>query len=229
MRKRLLYTALAAIATLAACKSTKYVNEGEYLLTDVDIDNLPRHISHEEAMRYVRQKPNVKILGFWRMNLNIYNLSGHDETKGINNWLRRIGEAPVVYDSTLCTRSAEQLTLFLRSKGYFDAQIRDTAVVRGRKKMKVVYRAEPGQLYRISRMAFTVDDDTMRPTVMADTARTLLHVGDPFVRRMRSPPSAPIGAALPVVASTRIRRQAKRIASVHSPRSPAASLWRRGV
>ncbi len=180
MRKRLLYTALAAIATLAACKSTKYVNEGEYLLTDVDIDNLPRHISHEEAMRYVRQKPNVKILGFWRMNLNIYNLSGHDETKGINNWLRRIGEAPVVYDSTLCTRSAEQLTLFLRSKGYFDAQIRDTAVVRGRKKMKVVYRAEPGQLYRISRMAFTVDDDTMRPTVMADTARTLLHVGDPF-------------------------------------------------
>lgn len=56
-----------------------------------------------------------------------------------------------------------------------------------------------------------------------------MQAGEPLVRRMRSPPSAPTGAALPVVESTRMRRDAKRTASTHSHTSEHAFLWSRGV
>lgn len=180
MLRRTLFCIITAALLFASCRSTKYVDDNEYLLTGVRIDNCPKHIAHEDAMRYVRQRPNVKILGFWRMGLGLYNMSGRNDKRGINNWLKRIGEAPVVYDSTLRDRSTEQLTLFFKSKGYFNAIVTDSVVIRGNKKLRVHYNVNHGDLYRINKMSYAIDDDSLRPIVLADTVNSVLKKGDPF-------------------------------------------------
>lgn len=44
----------------------------------------------------------------------------------IGQFLQSIGEAPVVYDSTLTERTHKQFELYLHNKGYFDAVVKDT-------------------------------------------------------------------------------------------------------
>ena len=61
---------------------------------------------------YVKQKPNKRIL-FWKFYLSLYNLSSPDKENGFNNWLRRIGEPPTVYDQDLKTKSQERKSLQL--------------------------------------------------------------------------------------------------------------------
>ena len=60
---------------------------------------------------YVKQKPNKRII-FWKFYLSLYNLSNTEKENGFNNWLRRIGEPPSIYDQDLKARSSEQLYLY---------------------------------------------------------------------------------------------------------------------
>jgi hypothetical protein len=69
------------IATLAlvGCSSTKHVPQGAYLLDNVNIivDDSTR-LSTKNLYNYLRQTPNHKVLGFARLQLGVYNLSGSD-------------------------------------------------------------------------------------------------------------------------------------------------------
>lgn len=176
-----LYSALciAFLFLVSACDTTKYVADGDYLLNRVYINGDCGDVSHDDLMDYVRQQPNVRVLGFWRLKLGIYNLSGTKDN-GWNRWLRKIGSAPVVYDSTLMTRSREQLDLYMQSRGYFDVVVSDTMAVTDEKKCAVYYTLDAGEVYKISHLGYYVYDDSIRPLVMADTASSLLQVGDAF-------------------------------------------------
>nr|WP_321451669.1 BamA/TamA family outer membrane protein [uncultured Carboxylicivirga sp.] len=162
------------------CSTTKYVPEGSYLLNKVEIDNSAKDLSQEELKGYLRQKGNIKILGFWRFHLGLYNLSGRDGNKGFNKWLRRIGEEPVLYDEVLKLKSNEQLSLYLRNKGYFNAQVTDTVIQTSDKKVRVRYSINPGQRYSLNNVSYRIDDPNLRELVYADTTKSLLKKGKPF-------------------------------------------------
>lgn len=117
--------ALALIAVLsAACSVTKHVPEGRYLLDNVDIEVDDNGIIDEtELYNFLRQTPNHKVLGFAKLQLATYNLSGRDSTKWYNKWLRRVGQPPVIYDPELTDASARQLRLALINRGYVDARV----------------------------------------------------------------------------------------------------------
>ncbi|MBS2212042.1 BamA/TamA family outer membrane protein [Carboxylicivirga mesophila] len=176
----LLVVGLLILVGLFGCRSTKYVPEGEYLLNKVEVDNQAKDISNEEIKYYIRQKENVKILGFWRFHMGLYNLSGRDNSKGFNQWLRRIGEEPVLYDELLKEKSNEQISLFLKNKGYYNAQVSDTVVFYNNKKAKVRYTINAGDRYSINKLSYRIDDDSIRKYVYADTAKTVLKSGAPF-------------------------------------------------
>ncbi|MBR8534170.1 BamA/TamA family outer membrane protein [Carboxylicivirga sediminis] len=176
----LLVVGLLILVGLFGCRSTKYVPEGEYLLNKVEVDNQAKDISNEEIKYYIRQKENVKILGFWRFHMGLYNLSGRDNSKGFNQWLRRIGEEPVLYDELLKEKSNEQISLFLKNKGYYNAQVSDTVLFYNNKKAKVRYTINAGERYSINKLSYRIDDDSIRKYVYADTAKTVLKSGAPF-------------------------------------------------
>jgi len=163
-----------------SCRSTKYVPDDSYLLNKVEIDNEAKDISKEELRYYIRQRENVKILGFWRFHMGLYNLSGRDDSKGFNKWLRRIGEEPVLYDELLKQKSSEQLRQFLNNKGYYNARVSDSLIIVKKKKAKVRYSIDAGERYAINRVSYRVDDDSIRKYVFADTTKSKLKVGAPF-------------------------------------------------
>jgi outer membrane protein assembly factor BamA len=179
-------TTLAILALLlglffVGCNSTRYVPDGAYLLQKVEIDHDARNISKEELKSFVRPKENIRIIGFWRFHLGMYNLSGKDSSQWYNKWLRRIGEAPVLYDEFMKNRSHDQLKLFLSNKGYFNARVSDTLLIHPKKKkLKVKYTIHTGEQSLISNLGYKIADEQIRELVYADTLKSLLRRNKPF-------------------------------------------------
>ncbi len=134
-------TALVMSAVVVGCSSTKHVPQGEYLLDDVDIKILDNdQVKSTDLYYYLRQAPNHEVLGFAKLQLATYNLSGKDTTKWYNRWFRKVGQPPVIYDSTLVSASVEQISRALANQGYLDVDVTyDTSGDSKSKKMDVKY------------------------------------------------------------------------------------------
>ena len=116
--------AWCVLLCLQGCSAVRHVPEGEYLLDNVRIKvDGDKDVSSSELWNYLRQTPNHQVLGFWKLQLGTYNLSGHDSSKWYNRWVRRMGQAPVLYDPALTNASARQLQLALVNRGYLGAQV----------------------------------------------------------------------------------------------------------
>ena len=138
MRRLFIYIVLLMFLGLTSCQTTKYVPEGKYLLDKVAIKSDVKSIPKSEIKSYLRQTPNASILGFWKLQLDIYNLSNPDTSKWINRSLRKIGDAPEVYNPNLTSMSLYQIERFMNNKGYFDADVSSDMEVKKRK-AKVTY------------------------------------------------------------------------------------------
>jgi hypothetical protein len=103
------------ILLLASCKPTKYVPDDSYLLNKYRVVVDEPGLDTRELNSYIKPKPNKRILGL-KFYLGLYNLSG-EKNSGWNRWLRKIGEAPVLYDIYETERHSKQLGLYMRKKG----------------------------------------------------------------------------------------------------------------
>ena len=102
---------LLTVIFFVSCSQTKFVPEEKYLLNKVELEVDQQNIDKEEAKSFVRQKENYKILGFIKFYLLLYNLSSKKKT---DDWLKRIGEPPQIYDEVLTERSNDQLKQYMR-------------------------------------------------------------------------------------------------------------------
>lgn len=152
-----LFTLLFCIYIFQSCKTTKFVPEGEYLLQKININSDNKKISTFELEPYVKQKANYKTLELFKLPLFIYNLSGTDTTKWINKTLRGGGEPPVIYDSTMVSKTVTQFEHILNNKGYIRAKV--TPEVRFvNKKAKIKYNIEAGQPYIVDDYSISIND-----------------------------------------------------------------------
>ncbi|MDD2559536.1 MAG: BamA/TamA family outer membrane protein [Bacteroidales bacterium] len=148
MRVKKLFYVLVSLL-FVSCHTLKYVPEDKQLLTATSIELKDEEISKKELKNYLRQQPNSRFWGLFRINLGLYNISGQDTSKWINRSLRKIGEAPVVYEELLTQRSAMAMERYLFSKGYFDSDVETRVVSKGRK-IRTIYSISPNQAYRIN-------------------------------------------------------------------------------
>lgn len=170
---------------LTGCSTVKHVPDGEYLLENVKIkiEEKDNDVKSSELINYLRQTPNHKVMGFAKLQLSTYSLSGKDSTKWYNKWLRRLGQAPVIYDSTLTEASARQLKQALINRGYMYADVSvDTVGNAKKKRMNVVYKVVPGPLYSISKIDYDIADSAIREIIMSDSARLSVKPGSNFDR-----------------------------------------------
>ncbi len=161
-----------------SCNSTRYLEEGEYLLDEYKVEYSKSAISNEEFRSYIKQKPNKEFLG-WKFWLQLYNLSGADENNGLNRWLKRIGEPPVVFSDDLMDNSSQQLEMFMFNKGYFDVIVKDSALIK-KKKARVIYRIDPGEPYYIRKVDYFVQDDDLAEFVWEDSTQRILKAGERY-------------------------------------------------
>lgn len=175
----------------------------------------------EDLYDIIKQKPNKKILGL-RFYLTAYNLPDPDRidakrtrkdqkrdaknkrraahgkepkpySRTTGEWLRDVvGEPPVILDSSLTTRSRDQINAYMQKEGYFKAMVSDTLYFdhrnffggRGKPyskpKVEVSYVVEPGPMYRYRNIRYKIDDPRMMGYVLRDTMNARVKKGSRF-------------------------------------------------
>lgn len=175
----------AVLLVLSGCRASRHVPEGEYLLDKVkiNIDDSSSGVTSAELINYLRQQPNHKVLGFWKLQLGTYNLSGNDTTKWYNRWVRRMGQPPVIYSRELTELSARQLRQTMINRGYLDASVTVDTIVNSRgDKIEVDYSLSLGTPHRISSLEYDIADTAISDILLADSTLFTLKPGDLFDR-----------------------------------------------
>lgn len=164
-----------------ACSVDKYVEEGDYHLKKVNISykESKEDDSSMGLRQYVKQNPNTSWFGA-KVPLRIYCLSSPQKATGMSKLLRKIGEAPVIYDSLQTDASVQDMQRVLGNAGYMHAQITTTKKTKG-KSLTLIYNIDKGERYVINHINREIEDDGLRTIICGgDTAVSLLHSGDPL-------------------------------------------------
>jgi len=162
---------------LGACSAARRIPEGEHLLTKNVIQIKDANLDREELQVLVKQKPNRKVL-FLRFHLGIYNFGDRLNWGGFSRWLKKIGEEPILLDTTLAELTDRQFVLYMFRKGYFNASAGDTVIYQGKYKAKVVYEIIGRQPYSIRNLRFQSRDMDINSILKADSLNTLLKAGE---------------------------------------------------
>lgn len=127
--KFILLTAFAIY--LSSCKYLRYVPEDKLLLKKTEVVS---DVKFDDVVLtdYLHQTPNSYFMGIGRLKLSSYSSSDTAKHNTWNNWLRKIGEPPVIYDSLLRVYSEEELRKILFNKGFLNANVTSEMNVKNR-------------------------------------------------------------------------------------------------
>lgn len=177
----ILYVVAVTLGLLVgACSVDRFVPEGRYMLDDVGVVCDDEGVLRTYALGdYVAQSTNTKWFGA-RVPLKLYMLSGTDTTKRACRFWRKLGEAPVLYDSVKAQKSMDDMRRVLSNAGYMRAEVEEETIVKGRR-LKVRYHVYPKERYTIGNVWRLSEDEGLAGFVTReDTARSLVKRGRPF-------------------------------------------------
>lgn len=170
---------LLLLGQLTACSPLRFIADDEAMLTSVKVTSDNKHVSPGSYRGYVRQEANSKWFSLAKVPLGIYCLQGNDSTKRFNRFIRRIGEAPVIYNAELAEYSRSAIESALKGNGYLHAEVELDTTRRG-KKVAAVYKLHPGTRSYVRELKYEFDDADIARIVTADSAASLLYRGMPL-------------------------------------------------
>lgn len=172
------FALLTSVLLFGACSVSSDLPEGVYMLDKVKVvtDGKYKDVNPSQMNNYVRQKGNSRWFSAIKIPLGVYAMAGKDSS-WINRTLRRMGEAPVIYDSLLARQSCEDLQLALQNKGYLDAQV-EMFVNPHKHKIDALYVLHPGLPYYINGYTTDIQDSVISKLIAS--RKPLLHNGLQF-------------------------------------------------
>ncbi|MEQ8908516.1 MAG: BamA/TamA family outer membrane protein [Vicingaceae bacterium] len=175
IKSKFLYL-LLSLSLLFACGPARHLKEDQRLLNKVELKYKKDSKYEDELISLARQKPNRKFLGLFKIYLGIYNLYYEKEDSKVKE---KIGEPPVIYDSSLNETSANLMRRYLNNKGYYDNQVNVSHKLK-KKKAKLTFHIDKGKRYKIADTEYEIPDTTIRRFFMQDSAKSEIKVGEPF-------------------------------------------------
>lgn len=170
---------VGVLVVLFSCSSTKYMDEGDYLLDKVSISADSSVINVSSLEGYIRQQPNSSWLGRIKVPLGIYLMAPKGSKSAMSRFLRRMGEAPVVYDTLISQRSSQRIRDAVFNMGYLHATV-ETGETFHKHKVRVNYRVHPGTRYYVDSLRVIVADTILSRELDKVSSQSLLHVGMPL-------------------------------------------------
>lgn len=157
-----IYLFLMALTGLVvtSCSVSKFIPEGEYLLDDVKIVSDNKLVKPSMVSPYLRQNPNNRWFSTVKVPLYIYSLSGRDTTRWGNRVVRKIGDAPVLYNRGAAQLSCADMRAALQNLGYMSAYVETKEEV-NKKKLTLTYLLHTGPLYTVRNVKYDFRDDAM--------------------------------------------------------------------
>ncbi len=172
-----LIISIIAAAIVASCSTTKVIPQGESRLkaNRIVVEN-SRSYPASELQDYIKQKPNSSFIFGWNPFLNIYNWQ-NGKGKGWDKFATKVGQAPVIFDSSLVEKSEENILNHLVYDGYYNSRITDSIITK-RKKTTVFYKVNLGKQFMIDSISYKIADTALAANYFADTSNSLVRSGD---------------------------------------------------
>ena len=173
------YISILIVAIFTSCSVNKFIPEEHYLLDEVNIVSDTKEVKPSAFNTYVRQNPNAKWFNLVKVPMKIYCLSGMDSTHWGNRFLRKLGDAPVIYNADIARKSQQEIEKAVRNMGYMRAKVHlDTTI--NKNKLKLSYRIEADKPYTVQHIAYNIDDWKINDLIEEDSTQSLLQKGMPF-------------------------------------------------
>lgn len=164
---------------MVGCAPSRFLDDDELLLDQVHLRSDEPMTNMEQLSGYIRQHPNSKWFSLFKVPLGFYCLSGTDSTRRVNRFIQRLGEPPVVYDSTLAAKSQRDIESAVRNLGYLGAKV-TLQPHRHKRRIGITYRIKPGPLYTVRQLQRAIDDPLVDSLYVSNWDGSLLHEGMPF-------------------------------------------------
>ena len=165
---------------VGSCSVERHIPQDALYLRSVSVESTDPEATAAYALSdYVVQRPNKKWFGA-KVPMRLYCLSKPGSEKASSRLLRKIGEAPVLYDTLRTERTRQAMRQVLAAGGYLHADVHTLEQVHGRR-LSLTYEASPGPRYRVSSLSRVVDDAQLAILLCgSDTVESLLSVGMAF-------------------------------------------------
>ena len=140
----------ATLFLVLSCGTTSSLKDGEYILRETKVVANDPSYHTSSLSTYIGQKPNTYFAGI-NPFLIIYNM-GNDRTV-LGRFVRKLGEAPVVYDPFKVQESITSMENHLKNTGYYGSSVESQVEVKGRK-VYVTYYVDVGRRYKIKAIEY---------------------------------------------------------------------------
>jgi hypothetical protein len=131
------------------------------LLDKVNIKSDVPGYGGAELTPYLKQQPNFRMFVLGKVMLHMYNWAGRDSSLWINRVWKKIGDEPVIFDSTLVGRTNKEFEKLFINMGYMNVEV-DSEIVKHDKKAKVIYTIKGNEPFRIRDYAAVIEDDSIK-------------------------------------------------------------------
>lgn len=173
-----------------SCKATKYLSNDENLLTSNkiiiqgDATKTEKNSLKSELDKLNNQKPNKKFLFVFRLRLGLYTAGNRpqkaDKDTKFKTWMRdKIGEPPVILDSTLIDPTKNRMKNYMFNKGYFHNNVSATYVTK-KKKATITYIIEPNDQFIIKEYQLYSLDTALDFIKTKEIDKSYIKPGDPY-------------------------------------------------
>ncbi len=171
------------------CNTTRQVKDGQYLLRKTSVvikSKIDRKSEiHDNLSHIIAQKPNSRLLGIAPVKLWIFNAKNkryRDDTTIVLS-RSKLAERPVIFDTSLLRRSAQDMKSYMYNQGYFYARVTDTFRLK-KKKAYLTFTVQPGKNYLINQVHYDADDSLVAKIVRDDAQSTVLQQKKEFTMSM---------------------------------------------
>jgi len=173
---------LSVLLGMASCSVTKFVPQDSYLLDRVEVSGLQNDvIQYQSLQKYSYQTPNSRWLGLVRVPLGIYSLSSKRNPDGrFSSLLRKMGQAPVVYDELMALASAQDMTKALVNQGFLNASVIPSVEKSDARRARLKYSVSAGRQFVIDSIATIVPDQVFAQILKENSASCLIAAGMPL-------------------------------------------------
>ncbi|MCQ2143937.1 MAG: BamA/TamA family outer membrane protein [Bacteroidales bacterium] len=155
------------------CSTTRVLADGEYRLAHnkIEVTN-DKHFPDSQIEPYLKQKSKG-----WTPFMSVFNWQ-NGKDKGWDRFVRKLGDAPVVYDEALVGPSAENVKTHLEYLGYYDSEILTSVEQKSRKRVNVHYDITLGKRYPIKSLSLNVPEGEFEDVFLTDSANITVKPGD---------------------------------------------------
>lgn len=162
----------ASLALLSSCSTVRSLSEGEYRLVENKIVyTAPTELKPSDVSPYVKQQAFK-----WSPGLNIYNWADPKSDRKIDNFWRKVGTPPVIFDKSLVGSSVENIEGRLQNLGYYGSTV-TASVDTLKRRVKVTFSVTPGKRYEIDSVVYQIPSGEFSDEFLADSANITVGPG----------------------------------------------------